>query len=62
MIGWFLIRAGLHVNAGEARGLAGALRYLRAQDYGPWLLGGVGVGLIAYGLFSMVEGRYRRIG
>jgi uncharacterized protein DUF1206 len=62
VIGWFLVRAGLHVNPGEARGLAGALRYLRAQDYGPWLLGGVGVGLIAYGLFSMVEGRYRRIG
>lgn len=62
VIGWFLIRAGLHANAGEARGLGGALRYLRAQDYGPWLLGGVGVGLIAYGLFSMVEGRYRQIG
>lgn len=62
VIGWFLLRAGFHVNPGEARGLAGALRYLRAQDYGPWLLGGVGVGLIAYGLFSMVEGRYRQIG
>lgn len=62
VIGWFLIRAGLHVNAGEARGLAGALRYLRAQDYGPWMLGGVGLGLIAYGLFSIVEGRYRQIG
>jgi hypothetical protein len=62
VIGWFLIRAGLHANAGEARGLAGALGYLRGQDYGPWLLGGVGVGLIAYGAFSIVEGRYRRIG
>jgi hypothetical protein len=62
VIGWFLVRAGLHVNAGEARGLGGALRYLRAQDYGPWLLGGIGVGFVAYGIFSMVEGRYRRIG
>jgi hypothetical protein len=62
VIGWFLIRAGQHVNPGEARGLAGALRVLRAQDYGPWLLGAVGLGLIAYGLFSMVEGRYRQIG
>jgi Domain of Unknown Function (DUF1206) len=61
VIGSFLIRAGVHVNPGEARGLAGALRYLSAQDYGPWLLGGVGAGLIAYGLFSMVEGRYRQI-
>jgi hypothetical protein len=62
VIGWFLIRAGQHVNPGEARGLGGALRYLRAQEYGPWLLAGAGMGLIAYGLFSMVEGRYRRIG
>jgi hypothetical protein len=62
VIGWFLIRAGLSVNAGEARGLGGALRYLRAQDYGPGLLGGVGAGLIAYGLYSIVEGRYRQIG
>jgi hypothetical protein len=62
VIGWFLVRAGMHVDPGEARGLAGALRALRAADYGPWLLGGVGAGLVAYGLFSIVEGRFRRIG
>ena len=62
VIGWFLIRAGMHVNPGEARGLGGALRALRQADYGPWLLGSVGVGLVAYGLFSIVEGRFRRIG
>ncbi|HVR71829.1 MAG TPA: DUF1206 domain-containing protein [Vicinamibacteria bacterium] len=62
VIGWFLVLAGMHVDAGEAHGLGGALRALRQADYGPWLLGGVGVGLAAYGLFSMVEGRFRRIG
>jgi hypothetical protein len=62
VIGWFLIRAGFTVDAGEARGLAGALRAVRQQDYGPWLLGGVGLGLAAYGVFAIVTGRYRRIG
>jgi hypothetical protein len=62
VVGWFLVRAGMQVDPGEARGLGGALRTLRQADYGPWLLGGVGVGLAAYGLFSIVEGRFRRIG
>jgi hypothetical protein len=62
VIGWFLVRAGLTADPGQARGLAGALRTLSQQDYGPWLLGGVGVGLAAYGAFAIVTGRYRRIG
>jgi hypothetical protein len=62
IIGWFLLQAALHANPGEARGLEGALAVLRRQAYGPWLLGVVGLGLAAYGVFSMVEGRYRRIG
>jgi hypothetical protein len=62
VIGWFLVRAGMHVNPSEARGLGGALRTLRQADYGPWLLGGVALGLAAYGVFSIVEGRFRRIG
>lgn len=62
VIGWFLVRAGLTADPGQAHGLAGALRTLSQQDYGPWLLGGVGVGLAAYGVFAIVTGRYRRIG
>jgi uncharacterized protein DUF1206 len=61
VIGWFLVRAALDVDPGEARGLAGALRTLARQDYGRWLLGVVALGLAAYGLLSLVEARYRRI-
>jgi hypothetical protein len=61
IIGWFLVQAAWHANPGEARGLAGALAVLRRHDYGPFLLGAVGVGLVCYGAFSMVEGRYRQI-
>jgi len=61
IIGWFLVRAALEFDPSEARGLAGTLRMLGRQDYGPWLLGVVAVGLTAYGLLSLVDARYRRI-
>ena len=62
IIGWFLVHAALTASPGEARGLAGALRALGHQGHGPWLLGVVAVGLIAYGALSLVDARYRRIG
>ena len=61
MIGWFLVRAAMTHDPGKARGLEGALRTLGEQPYGPWLLGIVGLGLAAYGLYEVVQGRYRRI-
>lgn len=61
IIGTFLILAALHSNAGEARGLSGALRALQQQTFGQILLGVVAFGLIAYGLYSLVLARYRRI-
>lgn len=32
-----------------------------AQGHGPWLLGVTAAGLIAYGIFSMLLARYRRM-
>jgi uncharacterized membrane protein YidH (DUF202 family) len=61
IIGVFLILAALHSNAGEARGLSGALRALEQQSYGQWVLGIVALGLVAYGLYMLVLARYRRI-
>jgi hypothetical protein len=61
MIGGFLIGAALHHNPGEARGLDGILDTLAAQPFGPYLLGLVAAGLAAYGLFALVEARYRRM-
>lgn len=62
IIGMFLIQAALHSDASQARGLGGALEALARQPFGPWLLGFVAIGLIAYSLYSLVEARYRRIG
>ena len=61
IIGWFLIRAALDLNAREVRDFGGALRTLQAQEYGAWRLGIVALGLISYGLLSFVDARYRRI-
>lgn len=61
IIGLFLIQAAWHARAEEARGLGGALRALEQQPYGPYVLGAVALGLVAYGLYMFVEARYRRM-
>ena len=61
IIGLFLIQAAWHARAEEARGLGGALHTLEQQPYGPYVLGAVALGLVAYGLYMFVEARYRRM-
>jgi hypothetical protein len=61
IIGLFLIQAAWLARAEEARGLGGALRTLEQQPYGPYVLGAVALGLVAYGLYMFVEARYRRM-
>jgi hypothetical protein len=60
-IGGLLIAAALHHNPGEAQGLDGALATLAAQPFGPYLLILVTAGLAAYGLYALIEARYRRM-
>lgn len=61
VVGTFLIRAALEYDPQEARGLGGALQTLAQQPLGPWLLGAVALGLVAYGLFMLSVARYRHI-
>jgi hypothetical protein len=61
IVGLFVITAAVRANPGEARGLEGALDTLAAQPFGPWLLAFVAAGLACYGVYSLVEARYRRI-
>jgi hypothetical protein len=61
VIGIFLIRAAFHHNPNEVQGLGGALRTLQQQPFGPFVLGIVAVGLIAYGLYMLMLARYRHI-
>jgi hypothetical protein len=61
VVGTFLISAALEHDPQEARGLGGALQTLARQPLGPWLLGVVALGLVAYGLFMLSVARYRYI-
>jgi len=61
IIGVLLLVAALHQRSDEVRGLGGALATLAQQPFGPWLLGLVATGFVLYGLFMMVQVRYRRL-
>jgi Domain of Unknown Function (DUF1206) len=61
VIGIFLVQAALQTDPDEARGLGGALETLARQPLGPYILGAIAVGLVAYGVFMFVMARYRRI-
>jgi Domain of Unknown Function (DUF1206) len=59
--GWFLVKAAWEYDPKEAIGLDGALRKLASADYGELLLGATAAGLFAYGLFCLVQARYREV-
>ena len=61
IVGGFLIQAAWYYDSSKAKGLDGALQNLIQQPFGPWLLGAVALGLVAYGLYMLIEARYRRI-
>jgi hypothetical protein len=58
-IGGLLIVAAGHHDPGEAQGLDGALATLASQPFGPYVLGLVAAGLAAYGVYALIEARYR---
>ena len=62
LIGWFFLQAALRSDAKQAGGLQSALQSLASQNSGPVLLIIVGAGLAFFGVYSLIEARYRRIG
>lgn len=56
----FLIAA-IQYDPDKARGLDATLNVLSQQSYGPWLLALTALGIAAYGLFSIVQARYRKV-
>jgi hypothetical protein len=61
LIAWFFYRAAEEYDAREAEGLDGALRKLAHEPYGPWLLALVAAGLFAWGIFCLIQARYREV-
>ena len=61
IVGGFLLYAAFTVSPEQAGGTAEALDYVHALPFGRWLYGIVALGLVAFGVYSIVEGLYRRI-
>jgi len=61
LVGIFLIKAAIDYDPNKAVGLDGALAKIVHASYGPVLLGVVAAGLIAFGVYSLTDARYRRI-
>lgn len=55
------VRAALDHDPQKAGGLGDALATLGSQPHAPFLLGGIALGLAAYGAYQLVKARYRVI-
>ena len=60
IVGFFFFLAAYTASPGRAQGIDGALNYLAKQPYGLWLMGIVAVGLIAFGIYSLMTAAWFR--
>lgn len=60
-LGAIVCLAGLHARPSEVTSLGAALELAERQPLGPWALSAMAAGLMAFGVFSFVEARWRRI-
>jgi uncharacterized protein DUF1206 len=61
VIGWFLVQAGIHKDAGQVQGFGGAFLFLLNQPYGHILVGIIALGFVALGLHSFACARWVRL-
>ena len=57
--GALVVEAAVSYDAAKSTGLDGALRTLADRAYGPWLLGALALGLIAFGLYGLASASLR---
>ena len=58
--GGFVVVAAVTENPSRSRGLDGALRSLADNTAGPFLLGVVAAGLLAFGVYGLAMSRYAK--
>ena len=61
VVGGLLTYATLTFDRQTAQGLDGALQTILAQPFGRFLLTAVALGFAAFGLFAILQSRYRRM-
>jgi hypothetical protein len=58
--GLLVLEAAIKYEPDKSSGLDGALRTLAHQAYGPWLLGALALGLVAFGVYGLAAARYAK--
>lgn len=61
IVGAFFVIAAVQRQYSEAAGLDGALKSLRDEPFGPYLITAVGVGFVAFGIYLLARARHQRI-
>lgn len=61
LVGGFLVRAAVRYDPREGVGLDAALKEVGEKSYGPWGLSLFAVALMMFGLFSLLQARWRRV-
>jgi hypothetical protein len=61
VIGWFIVQAGVHHDAGQVQGFGGAFLFLLNQPFGRVVMGIVALGFVALGLHSFACARWIRL-
>ena len=59
LVGVFLVKAAVLSSADQTKGLDAIFRSVVSSPYGSWLLALLACGLFCYGLYCLVEARYR---
>ena len=61
VVGALLTYATLSFKQQDTQGLDGAMQAILAQPFGKFLLTAVALGFVAFGLFAILQSRYRRM-
>jgi hypothetical protein len=61
MVGFFFIETAYTHDPNQSKGLGGALGEMASQSFGQFLLAMVAVGLILYGIYQIIRGRYQHM-
>ena len=61
IIGWIITRSAVVAGGSDEKGMKEAFEWLSNSPYGSWLVTIVAVGLFAFGAYSCLETRYRRV-